>query len=106
MPDFLTLTGKRALITGSTQGAGAATVALFRDLGAQVLTTARKPADLPDALFVAADLTTPEGCDAVAKAVQDRMGGVDIIVHMLGGSSAPGGGFAALAMRNGRRSWP
>ncbi|WP_240768816.1 SDR family oxidoreductase [Paracoccus liaowanqingii] len=65
-------------------------------MGAQVLTTARKPSDLPDALFVAADLTTPEGCAVVAKAVQDRMGGTDIIVHMLGGSSAPGGGFAAL----------
>ena len=96
MSDFLTLKGKRALITGGTQGAGAATVALFRQLGAQVLTTARKPVDLPDALFVAADLTTPEGCAVVAKAVQDRMGGTDIIVHMLGGSSAPGGGFAAL----------
>ena len=97
MPDFVTLKGKRALITGGTQGAGAATVALFRDLGAQVMTTARKqPADLTDDMFVAADLTTPEGCDAVAAAVRARMGGVDIIVHMLGGSSAPGGGFAAL----------
>lgn len=96
MPGFLTLKGKRALITGGTQGAGAATVALFRELGAQVLTTARKPVDLPEDMFVAADLTTPEGCEAVAKAVQDRMGGTDIIVHMLGGSSAPGGGFAAL----------
>lgn len=96
MTRFLTLQGKRALITGGTQGAGAATVALFRDLGARVLTTARKAADLPDDLFVAADLTTLAGCDSVAAAVRDRMGGVDIIVHMLGGSSAPGGGFAAL----------
>ena len=96
MTGFLTLAGKRALITGGTQGAGAATVALFRDLGARVLTTARKAADLPDDLFVAADLTTLAGCDSVAAAVRDRMGGVDIIVHMLGGSSAPGGGFATL----------
>lgn len=96
MTGFLTLQGKRALITGGTQGAGAATVALFRDLGARVLTTARKAADLPDDLFVAADLTTLAGCDSVAAAVRDRMGGVDIIVHMLGGSSAPGGGFSAL----------
>lgn len=97
MSDFLTLKGQRALITGGTQGAGAATVALFRELGAQVLTTARKPSpDVPQDLFIAADLTTLEGCDTVAAAVQSRMGGIDIIVHMLGGSSAPAGGFAAL----------
>lgn len=97
MTGFLTLQGKRALITGGTQGAGAATVALFRELGAQVLTTARsRPEALPDEMFVAADLTTLQGCETVAGAVRDRLGGVDIIVHMLGGSSAPGGGFAAL----------
>lgn len=97
MTGFLNLQGKRALITGATQGAGAATVALFRDLGAQVLTTARnRPETLPDAMFVAADLSTVQGCERVAKGVQDRLGGVDILVHMLGGSTAPGGGFAAL----------
>ncbi len=41
VPNFLTLKGKRALITSGTKGAGAATVQLFRELGAQVLTTAR-----------------------------------------------------------------
>jgi hypothetical protein len=51
---------------------------------------------MPDAQFVAADLTTPEGCAAVADAVEDRLGGVDIVVHMLGGSSAPAGGYRAL----------
>jgi NAD(P)-dependent dehydrogenase (short-subunit alcohol dehydrogenase family) len=97
---FLTLTGERALITSGTRGAGAATVQLFRKLGAEVLTTARaKPDALPDELFVAADLTTAEGCATVAAAVRERMGGVDIIVHMLGGSSAPAGGFAALSDR-------
>ena len=97
MTGFLTLEGKRALITGGTQGAGAATVALFRDLGARVLTTARtQPKNIPADMFVTADLTTLRGCETVADAVQDRMGGVDIIVHMLGGSSAPAGGFAAM----------
>jgi NAD(P)-dependent dehydrogenase (short-subunit alcohol dehydrogenase family) len=97
MIPFVTLEGKRALVTSGTRGAGAATVALFEELGAQVLTTARsRPADMPCAQFVAADLTTPEGCTAVASAVLVRLGGVDIIVHMLGGSSAPAGGYQAL----------
>ncbi|QDL92688.1 SDR family oxidoreductase [Paroceanicella profunda] len=97
MSGFLTLEGKRALITAGTQGTGAATVALFRALGAEVLTCARnRPDDLPDDMFVSADLTRAQGCEAVAAAVHERMGGVDVIVHLLGGSSAPGGGFAAL----------
>ncbi len=97
MTEFLTLKGKRALITAGTKGAGAATVELFRELSAQVLTTARtRPEALPEELFIAADLTTDEGCAAVAQATRERLGGVDIIVHMLGGSSAPGGGFTAL----------
>ncbi|WP_439532521.1 SDR family oxidoreductase [Polymorphobacter sp.] len=96
-PPFLTLEGKTALVTSGTRGAGAATVALFRQLGARVLTTARtKPDALADDDFVAADLTRPQGCAALADAVRQRLGGVDIIVHMLGGSSAPAGGYAAL----------
>ena len=102
MTPFVSLEGKRALITSGTRGAGAATVALFRELGARVLTTARsKPDTLPEDLFVAADLTTVAGCAALADAVRGRMGGVDVIVHMLGGSSAPAGGFAAL----GEEEW-
>ncbi|GKX35839.1 MAG: short-chain dehydrogenase [Rhizobiaceae bacterium MnEN-MB40S] len=98
MNAFLSLQGKRALVTSGTRGAGAATVRLFRELGAQVLTTARsKPEDMPDEEFVAADLTTAEGCVGVAQAVRERLGGVDIIVYMLGGSSAPAGGFEALS---------
>ncbi|MBL3706019.1 SDR family oxidoreductase [Sulfitobacter sp. BDSS02] len=97
MTPFVTLEGKRALITSGTRGAGAATVRLFEELGAQVLTTAHsKPADRERTQFVAADLTTAEGCDSLAAAAQDQLGGVDIIVHMLGGSSAPAGGYRAL----------
>lgn len=98
MSDHLQLNGRRALITGGTQGIGAAVVARLRAAGAIVLTTARStPADLTHAdLFVAADVATPEGCATVARAVHDRLGGVDIIVHVVGGSSAPAGGFAML----------
>jgi NAD(P)-dependent dehydrogenase (short-subunit alcohol dehydrogenase family) len=97
MTQFLTLQGRRALITGGTSGAGAATVALFKELGASVLTTARKkPADFSGAAFVEADLTTPTGVQTVVDAVQKELGGLDILVNVLGGSSAPSGGFAAL----------
>lgn len=98
MSDFLNLGGKRALITSGTRGAGAATVELFRSLGARVLTTARSlPTNSSADLFVAADLSTSEGCFTVAEAVRDQLGGVDIVVHMLGGSSSPAGGFSALS---------
>ncbi len=97
MSGFLQLEGKRALITSGTRGAGAATIALFADLGARVLTTARsRPDGMPETMFVAADLTTAQGCADVAAAARERLGEIDILVHMLGGSRAPAGGFAAL----------
>ncbi len=98
MSGYLDLEGKRALVTGGTKGVGQAVVAALHDAGAIVLTTARsRPESIRSARqFVAADVSTAEGCAAVADAVRDRLGGVDIIVHVVGGSSAPAGGFAVL----------
>jgi NAD(P)-dependent dehydrogenase (short-subunit alcohol dehydrogenase family) len=97
MTPFVTLEGRRALITGGTMGAGAATVELFRELGARVVTTARnKPAQFTNAAFVAADLSTKDGVQTVVEAVHRELGGVDILVNVVGGSSAPSGGFSAL----------
>jgi NAD(P)-dependent dehydrogenase (short-subunit alcohol dehydrogenase family) len=98
MSEDLELHGRRALVTGGTQGIGAAVVTRLRGAGVRVLTTARTtPADPPDAeLFVAADVATADGCAIVVRAVRDLLGGVDIIVHVVGGSSAPAGGFAVL----------
>ncbi len=93
----LELAGRRVLVTAGTKGVGAAVVGHFLELGARVLTTARaRPDRLPEDMFVVADLTTAEGCAAVHQAVEDRLGSTDIIVHVLGGSSAPAGGFAVL----------
>lgn len=88
------LQGKRALVTGGTQGIGLATVERLREAGATVLTTARKGEDAEG--FVRADASTPEGVAKVAEAVFKQMGGVDIVVHVVGGSGAPAGGFSVL----------
>ena len=94
----LQLANRRALVTGGTKGVGAAVVETLRDAGARVVTTARSaPTRLAhDVRFLAADLSTSEGASAVAESVLQQLGGVDILVNVLGGSSAPAGGFAAL----------
>lgn len=90
--------GKRVLVTGGTEGMGEAIVRRLVSGGAMVATTARSP--LPEGqavgLFVQADLSTREGADNVAEQVLQRFGGVDILVNVVGGSSAPGGGVLAL----------
>jgi short chain dehydrogenase len=97
MSGYLELEDKRALVTGGTKGVGASVVAALREAGARVLTTARKPPEgVSEAEFVAADVSTAEGCAAVADAVRKRLGGLDILVHVVGGASAPAGGFAVL----------
>jgi NAD(P)-dependent dehydrogenase (short-subunit alcohol dehydrogenase family) len=91
------LAGKRALVTGGSEGIGAAIVQRLTELGAVVATTARRgPAKTEAALFVEADVSTVAGVEGVVSRVNDRLGGVDIIVSNVGGSSAPAGGFAAL----------
>ena len=100
-----TLAGKRALVTGGTEGIGNAIVRRLVASGARVATTARSkaPDDRTPELFVQADVSTVAGANAVIRAVLERYGGVDIVVHNVGGSSAPGGGFAVLADEEWRR---
>jgi NAD(P)-dependent dehydrogenase (short-subunit alcohol dehydrogenase family) len=94
----LQLAHRRALVTGGTKGVGAAVVEALHDAGVQVIATARSALSRPieGVRFLAADLSTAEGASAVAKSVLEQLGGIDILVNVLGGSSAPGGGFAAL----------
>src|ERR1700681_1313546 len=105
MSGYLELKGERALVTGGTKGVGAAVVAALREADARVLTTARKrPEQVSEAEFIAADVATAEGCAAVADAVRKQFGGLDILVHAVGGSSAPAGGFAKLDDREWHRA--
>lgn len=92
------LDGRRALVTGGSKGAGAAVVDRLREMGADVWTTARTmPADHPlPHRFIEADTSTLDGVEAVAARIAEE-GPLDILVHVVGGSSTPPGGYAAAS---------
>ena len=73
MSGDLELNTRRALVTRATKGIGAAVVARLREAGVKVLTTARSLDDNPaNELFVAADVTSPQGCATIADAALKR----------------------------------
>jgi NAD(P)-dependent dehydrogenase (short-subunit alcohol dehydrogenase family) len=89
--DFLKeLSGRRALITGGTRGIGAAIARRLLDAGAEVAVAARTRNDEAPAAatFVAGDLTTSEGVEAIARKAIEALGGLDILVNNAGGGRA------------------
>jgi NAD(P)-dependent dehydrogenase (short-subunit alcohol dehydrogenase family) len=70
------------------------------DGGARVITTARNPTTTGDhhkdlePVFIQTDLSSVAGCTKVVNEVNSRFGGLDILVSVVGASSAPSGGFA------------
>lgn len=94
----LQLSGTRVLVTGGTRGVGAAVSGLLARLGARVVATARSvPAQPVDGVhYLAVDLATPEGVERAVAETRVHLGGVDALVNVVGGSSAPAGGFAKL----------
>jgi NAD(P)-dependent dehydrogenase (short-subunit alcohol dehydrogenase family) len=89
--------GKRVLVTGGTRGIGAAVVKRLTRGGATVLTTARSVAvDDSGPKMIQADVSGAEGSDKVIRETMERLGGLDVLVNCVGGSTAPAGGFQAL----------
>lgn len=97
----LDLGGMRALVTGSSSGIGAGIAAYLANEGVQVAVHGRdadRTAEVArsivnaggKAVAVIGDIATDAGGDAVARAVNDAMGGIDILVNVAGG---PGGTF-------------
>ena len=95
----LQLTGKTALITGSSRGIGLAIATTLQAEGCQIVLNARNEMDLmsavaslPGAVAVAGDMTEPVSAQSVVHRTVAQVGQLDILVCNVGGgrSVAPG----------------
>lgn len=88
--DRFSIAGKVALVTGASSGIGAEIAAVFTEAGATVLATGQSEARLAEtasatgADWIAADLSTPEGCRGLAQDALARHGRIDILVNSAG----------------------
>jgi 3-oxoacyl-[acyl-carrier protein] reductase len=98
----LGLTGRTAIVTGATNGLGAAVARALGHEGAQVVVAGRRGAvaraiasELPRAIGVEADITDPDAADLLVAAAGDAFGAVDVVV--LNGGGPPPATAAALS---------
>jgi NAD(P)-dependent dehydrogenase (short-subunit alcohol dehydrogenase family) len=85
MPD---LTGRVVLITGASGGLGEGVTQAFLTAGATVVGVARSwSGKTPQGRFraVEADLSTPAAARDVVEQVQREAGGIDTVIHLMGG---------------------
>jgi len=87
--DSMRIDGKIAVITGASEGIGAACAAEFARAGAKLSLTARNEAGLmraaaPDSLITPGDLTSEEVRRAVIGRTIERYGRIDILINNAG----------------------
>ncbi|MEU2780142.1 SDR family oxidoreductase [Streptomyces sp. NPDC007162] len=77
---------KVAIVTGASQGIGAALVEGYRRLGHAVVATSRTitPVDDPDVLTVQGDIADPQTAERVVAAAVERFGRIDTVVNNAG----------------------
>src|SRR5436190_22046501 len=78
----LSLTGRTALVTGSSSGIGLGIARAFQEAGARVLFHSHQPSPLEECLV--ADLTAPEAPAALVDAAFARAPGLDLLVSNAG----------------------
>ena len=96
------LSGKRALVTGSSRGIGADTVTYFAGAGARVAINYRNKearalklvaaleADGGEAIAIGADLTDPTDVERMVDTIRTSFGGLDILVLNASGGMESG----------------
>ena len=85
------LTGKKALVTGSTRGIGRAIAGMLAECGADVAIVGRDKAkadavaaEVPRARGFAADVSVPAEVERLVGEVETALGGLDILVNNAG----------------------
>src|SRR3989338_5761017 len=90
--DLFSLKGRVALVTGGSRGIGKMIAAGFIEQGAKVYISSRKPcacdetaAELgPNCISLPQDVSTVEGCQALAKRFSEHEPKLDILVNNAG----------------------
>ena len=78
--------GQVVVVTGGSRGVGAGIVAAFVAAGAHVVTCGRNEAEVPGAVFVAADVRQADQATLVMDTAVERYGRLDVLVNNAGGS--------------------